>query len=369
MAVRGRDLIKAMEAWAPKSLAVENDRIGLQVGDPEAEVRGVLLALDVTEEVVDEAVRIGANWVIAHHAVIFRPLKELRTDQSAGRLYAKLLRNGINVYAAHTNLDAAEGGVNDVLSEKLALEKTEVLIPTRYQRLKKVVIMSPVDHHESILQAAGKAGAGWIGNYSHCTFNIKGTGTFRPEEGTNPFIGRQGDLERVEEIRLETVVPEEHLNSVVQAMIDAHPYEEPAYDIYPLELSGEVQGMGRIGNLTQSMTLKELAERVKEVYHVPCLRMVGDGNSRVSRVAVLGGSGGRYAPEAQRLGADVYITGDLDHHTALDALADGLHLLDPGHHVEHLVLEQVVEKLKENVGLKEIPIQITTVDTNPFRFV
>ncbi|PTX64889.1 dinuclear metal center YbgI/SA1388 family protein [Melghirimyces profundicolus] len=369
MAVTGNELIQVMETWAPQSLAVENDRIGLQVGTRDSEVRGIVLTLDVTEKVVDEAIQRGANWIVAHHALIFRPLKDLRTDTPAGRIYAKLLKHDINVYIAHTNLDAAWDGVNDVLCEKLGVKNTGVMIPTHTRKLKKLVIFIPKDHHEEVLRAVARAGAGWIGNYSHCTFNLDGTGTFRPEEGTNPYIGKQGELEKVEEIRLETVITEDIQNTVVEAMFQAHPYEEPAYDIYPLDLPGKADGIGRVGELPQAMKLKELARLLKEAYRIPGLRMVGDGERKVSRVAVLGGSGGRYYPEALKQGADVYITGDLDHHTALDAWADGLTLLDPGHHVEHLVLERIAQKLQEDSTLKEVPVQVTEVDTNPFQFI
>ena len=369
MVVKGKDLIHVMEEWAPVSLAVENDRIGLQVGDPEAQVDGILLALDVTEEVVDEAIRIGANWIVAHHAVIFRPLKDLRTDKPAGRLYSKLLKHDIHVFIAHTNLDSARDGVNDLLCEKLGLEQTRVMIPTRTRQLQKLVVFVPETHHDHVLRAVCEAGAGWIGNYSHCTFNLDGTGTFLPGAGTDPFIGKQGELEQVREVRLETVISGEIRDRVVAAMMKAHPYEEPAYDLYPLDLPGEVDGLGRVGTLPRRMKLKELALKLKEAYRIPGLRMVGDGEREVSRVAVLGGSGGRYYPEAKALGADVYITGDLDHHTALDALADGLSLLDPGHHVEHLVLDRIGQKLKENAHLKKVPVQVTTVDTNPFNYI
>ncbi|GGE14827.1 GTP cyclohydrolase 1 type 2 [Marinithermofilum abyssi] len=367
MVIRGTDLIRAMEAWAPPSLAVEKDRIGLQVGDPRQKVRGVLCTLDVTEGVVEEAVQSGANWIIAHHAVIFNPVQTLRTDQPKGRLYAKLIKHDINVFVAHTNLDTAVDGVNDVLCEKLGIHNTRVMMPITEDQLKKLVVFIPRSHHEQVLQAISEAGAGWIGNYSHCTFNLEGIGTFMPREGTNPYIGKQGALERVEEVRLETVVPQRLQQQVVQAMLDAHPYEEPAYDIYPLELEGIPHGLGRVGELPREMTLKELAEKMKEAYRIPRLRMVGDPAARVKKAAVLGGSGGRYYPTAKKMGADVYITGDVDFHIAQDAMADGICLLDPGHHVEHLVLERVADKMREK--LKDVPVVVSRTDTNPFQFI
>lgn len=369
MAPTGRELIAQIEAFAPLDLAVEKDRIGLQVGDPDAKVNGVLLALDVTEEVVDEAIRLGANWILCHHAVLFRPLYDLRRDRPGGRLIAKLLKHDLQVYVAHTNLDSAPGGVNDVLAEKLGLINARVLLPVHRETYKKLVVTIPKAHHEPVLQAICQAGAGWIGNYSHCTFNLDGIGTFLPEEGTNPFIGTRGSLERVEEVRLETIVPARLQSDVVRALIEAHPYEEPAYDIYPLELEGSVQGLGRIGQLQQPVPLQELAQRVKEAYGLTHLRLVGNPDASVTTVAVLGGSGGRYWTDAKKQGADVYITGDLDHHTALDAREAGLCLLDPGHHVEHWVLPPLKRMLLDSGKWEENRIHITSVNTNPFQFL
>jgi dinuclear metal center YbgI/SA1388 family protein len=362
-------MIRVLEEWAPPSLAVEKDPIGLQVGDPGSEVHGVLVTLDVTEEVVDEALRLGANWIVSHHAVIYRPLSHLRGDRPAGRLAAKLLQNGMNVYVAHTNLDTADGGVNDVLAEKLGLENPEVLVPHVRERLKKIVVFVPEDHHKKVLHAMCEAGAGWIGNYSHCTFNLRGTGTFLPGEGTDPYIGQQGKLEEVEEVRLETIIPESAQSRVVQAMLKAHPYEEVAYDIYPLELPGRSFGLGRIGRLPQKTRLEALAEKVKEAYGIPALRLVGDPDRLVSTVAVLGGSGGRYAQAALERGADVFITGDIDYHTALDSLSAGLALIDPGHHVERLVLERICQVLREKWAPPEVKVAMSSIHRDPFQFL
>ena len=213
------------------------------------------------------------------------------------------------------------------------------MIPTRTRQLQKLVVFVPETHHDQVLRAVCEAGAGWIGNYSHCTFNLDGTGTFLLEAGPDPFIGKQGELEQVREVRLETVISGEIRDRVVAAMMKAHPYEEPAYDLYPLDLPGEVDGLGRVGTLPRRMKLKELALKLKEAYRIPGLRMVGDGEREVSRVAVLGGSGGRYYPEGKSIGGRcLHHRGSGSSYSALDALADGLSLLDPGHHVEHLVL-------------------------------
>lgn len=368
MAIQGKDVIQAMEVIAPSYLAVSKDPIGLQVGDPNQEVTGILVTLDVTEEVVDEAIANNLNWIVTHHAVIYRPLSTLRTDQPAGRVMVKLLSHGIQVYCAHTNLDAAKGGVNDVLAEKIGITVLEDFIPTYEQKLKKLVVFVPEDHHENVLKAVCEQGAGWIGNYSHCTFNIEGTGTFYPQEGANPFIGEQGKLEKVKEIRLETVVPEHLLPKVISAMLKAHPYEEVAYDVYPLDLPGKVQGYGKVGQLSQPISLKQFAHQVKEAFGLEGLRVVGDMNKLVQKVAILGGSGGRYLKDALKKGADVYITGDIDYHVAQDALAYGIALIDPGHHIEHHVVEHVVNALSKQLN-EAVPVLASKVDTNPFKFI
>ncbi|MGA8941865.1 MAG: Nif3-like dinuclear metal center hexameric protein [Thermoactinomyces sp.] len=368
MPLHGFDLISAMQAYAPSMLAVENDRIGLQVGDPQSEIKKVLVTLDVSEEVVDEAIRMGANWIVAHHAIIFHPLKEIRTDQPAGRMIAKILANHINVYIAHTNLDAAENGVNDELASRIGLENCRTLVHFKEDSLKKLVVMVPVDHHESVLQAVSKAGAGWIGNYSHCTFNMEGTGTFLPRDGANPYIGKAGELERVREIRMETIMPASIQDKVVEAMLEAHPYEEVAYDIYPLDLPGTPLGFGKIGYLPRAMKLDEFAAQVKTAYACDGLRVVGNPEQPVRKVAILGGSGSRYFGEAKRQGADVYITGDVDFHTAQDALAQGLSLIDPGHYIEHWVVPRVCKELKERLN-HQVDVEPSRINTNPFRFV
>lgn len=367
VSIRGTELIRYMDHYAAPSLAMEKDRIGLQVGDPQTEVKGVLVTLDVNEAVVDEAIHVGANWIIAHHALIYQPLRSVRTDQPAGRMLAKMLKHGINVYIAHTNLDAADDGVNDVLAEKLQLQQTKVLIPYQEEKIKKLVVFVPEDHHEQVLQALGDAGAGWIGDYSHCTFNTTGMGTFLPREGANPFIGKRGQLEKVNEIRIETIFTERIQNRVLEAMLAAHPYEEVAYDIYPLDLPGKRLGFGRIGSLAKPVMLGEFAEQVKQAYQVQGLRLVGDANRQVQTVAILGGSGGRYFIDALSKGADVYITGDVDYHIAQDALAHGLSIIDPGHHVEQLVVERVCRVLAQQ--LNQVPVYASKVDTNPFRFL
>ncbi|MBX6395270.1 MAG: Nif3-like dinuclear metal center hexameric protein, partial [Alicyclobacillaceae bacterium] len=332
MAVAVRDLARWMDEWARPTLALEGDVNGLQIGDPAKPVSKVLVALEVTPEVAEEAIARGVDMILCHHAPLYRPARHLREDNPTGRVLRSLIRADIAVYNAHTNLDVAPGGVNDRLAQRLGLEDVEVLAPTWEERMFKLAVFVPVDHHRKVLDAVCGAGAGWIGQYSHCTFNVSGRGTFRPEEGARPFIGHVGDLEEVDEIRLETVVPEDRLERVVEAMLAAHPYEEVAYDVYPLRRPVRTFGIGRIGRLPSPMTLKDLAEFVKEALQAPGVRFCGDPGKRVSKLAVLGGSGMRWAEHARRRGADAFLTGDVKHHDALDAVAAGLAVLDAGHY-------------------------------------
>jgi putative NIF3 family GTP cyclohydrolase 1 type 2 len=216
-----------------------------------------------------------------------------------------------------------------------------------------------------------RAGAGWIGNYSHCSFNIPGTGTFLPQEGAQPFIGERGKLERAQEVRVETIVPESIERRAVQAMLKAHPYEEVAYDLYPMDLKGRTVGIGRIGKLAEPLNLEQFAQQAKQALDVPTVRVIGDLQREVSKVAVLGGSGGRYVRHAQFAGADVLVTGDIDYHTAHDAMAAGMSIVDAGHNIEKIMKRGVADVLQRKLadGGYSTPVTASTVSTEVFRFV
>ncbi|MCM3761484.1 Nif3-like dinuclear metal center hexameric protein [Alkalihalobacillus oceani] len=370
-AVNGQALIQHFEAWSPKSYAVEGDKIGLMLGTLNKPVHKVMVALDVLEDVMDEAIEEQVDLIIAHHPLLFRPLKKIDLTTAHGRIIEKALKHEIAIYAAHTNLDIAKGGVNDMMAEALGLKETEVLAPTQAQQLKKIAVFVPKTHIEQVRQAVSQAGAGHIGAYSHCTFQSAGTGTFKPLEGTNPFIGEQGKLEYVEELKLETIVPAERQNRVIQALIKSHPYEEPAYDIYPLDNQGEVLGLGRIGKLEQAVSLGEFAEQVKAAFEVSGARVVGDLEKPVQKIAVLGGDGNKYIKDAIFKGADVIVTGDVYYHVAHDAMMDGLAIVDPGHNVEKVMKEGVKRYLERFIAEKgyQTTVIASSRNTDPFTFV
>jgi dinuclear metal center YbgI/SA1388 family protein len=371
MFANGQIVVSLMEQLAPKHFAVPDDRIGLQLGSLRKEISKVLIALDVTEAVVEEAIRIQANLIIAHHAIIFRPLTHLQTDSPAGRLYEKLIKHDISVYISHTNLDVADGGINDMMAEALGLTDVTHLEAIHTEKLKKLVVFVPEDHHEKVMQAVFQAGAGSIGDYSHCSFNIVGTGTFCPGEAAQPFIGQKGKFERVNEVRLETIVPESLERKVIAAMLKAHPYEEVAYDLYSIDLKGRTFGLGRVGKLASPISLSQFTEQVKIALDVPFARVVGDLNREVRKVAVLGGSGGRYVKHAQFAGADVLVTGDIDYHTAHDAIATGVALVDPGHNAEKIMKIKIANYLQTQLANKKYTTDVvpSAVDTEVFQLL
>jgi dinuclear metal center YbgI/SA1388 family protein len=368
--INGHEIIQLFEQFSPKQYAMEGDKIGLQIGRLNKPVQRVLIALDVLENVVDEAIEKGADLIIAHHPLIFRPLQNITTDKLPGRMIEKLIKHDIAVYAAHTNLDITSEGLNDWLAEALGLENTKVLVPTFETKLKKLVVFVPEEQSHQVKEALGDAGAGAIGKYSHCLFSSQGTGQFKPGEGTNPFIGRLGEIEQVSEDRIETIYPEHLERKILQALFKAHPYEEVAYDIYPLKNKGETLGLGRIGEV-QETTLKEFAEFVKKALEVPTVRVVGDLATKVKKVAVLGGDGNKYISAAKFNGADVYITGDLYYHTAHDAMMMGLNVIDPGHNVEKIMKQGVTQYLTKMCVEKGYDVMIfpSQEKTEPFQFI
>ncbi|WP_078552796.1 Nif3-like dinuclear metal center hexameric protein [Bacillus alkalicellulosilyticus] len=367
----GQAIIQAFEAWSPKSLAVEGDKNGLMIGTLQKPIHKVLVTLDVLEEVIDEAIANEVDLIIAHHPLLFRPLKQINTDKTYGKIIEKAIKHNITIYAAHTNLDVAKGGVNDMMADAIGLSNVEVLAPTTEVQLKKLVVFVPESDATQVRDALGRAGAGHIGNYSHCSFSGHGVGRFKPEEGSDPFIGEQGKLEEVSEIKLETIFPAPLQKKIIAAMIKAHPYEEPAFDIYPLDNPGEILGLGRVGYLQEEMTLHEFGMHVKKVFDVKGARVVGNLEDKVKKVAVLGGDGNKYMNQAIFKGADVFVTGDVYYHVAHDAMMDGLRIVDPGHNVEKIMKEGVKNFLTSFIeeNKYDTKVIVSTINTDPFTFI
>ncbi|NLZ93966.1 MAG: Nif3-like dinuclear metal center hexameric protein, partial [Firmicutes bacterium] len=319
MQLKIQTLINILEKLAPKHLALEWDNIGLQLGNLQGTVTKIYVTLDVNEDALSEAITMGADFIVTHHPFIFKPLAAIRTDQIKGRLIQRALKAGIAIYAAHTNLDMANGGVNDALAQHLGITDTRVLQPAGHFALEKIVVYVPKEYVHNVRNAMAAAGAGCIGNYSNCSFSTEGVGTFLPLEGTSPFIGEQGKLEEVKEVRLETVVPANLRKQVVRAMLKAHPYEEVAYDIYALLNEGRQYGLGRIGSLRNSCSLADFCQEIKKRLEIPFVRVTGDLSKVIKKVALCGGAGSDLVYAAAFAGADVLVTGDLKYHEAQDA--------------------------------------------------
>jgi dinuclear metal center YbgI/SA1388 family protein len=361
-----------MEKLAPVSLAEKWDNIGLQIGNPAKKVNRVLVAVDLLEEVAMEAVQENVDMVVTHHPFIFDPVKTLREDSFSGKVASMLIKNDIALYCTHTNLDSAPGGINHLLAEMLGLKGVKILQVSKERYYNKIVVFVPAGYEDRVRTAMAEAGAGWIGNYSHCTFQVRGTGTFMPGENTSPFIGEQGRLEKADEFRLETIVPEELTPRVVNAMVEAHPYEEVAYDIYGLKNEREGYGLGRIGMLPEEMALGELAGRVKHVLELKHVKCSGNLNGKVLKVALCGGSGGSLIEKAALMGADVYLTGDIKYHDAHKSLSLGMAVIDAGHYGTEKIAVDIIKNHIENEvrGLNEkLEVIKSRIDIDPFAII
>jgi dinuclear metal center YbgI/SA1388 family protein len=345
LACRVSDVTKLLDKFAPPYLAAEDDRVGLQLGDPENEVAKILITLDVLPEVVEEARAQGASLIVSHHPLIRAEVPDLVPTEPAGRVLLLAARAGISIFVAHTNLDKTKGGVSDVLAAELGLTDTEVLLPEAEANTYKLAVFVPEEAVANVIEAMSRAGAGIIGNYSHCTFRSPGIGTFKPEQGAKPAVGRVAELNEVKEYRLETVVEGERLGDIIAAMIKAHPYEEVVYDLY--QRKNPSVGFGRIGNLQKELTLEDCINRWKEELGVKSSRVAGDLERKIKRVAVCGGSGGELIVPAKRKGADVFLTGDIKYHQAQLGKEIDLALVDFGHfYTERVILPRIASLIK-----------------------
>jgi len=341
-------IIKYMEQMAPPKLAQSWDNTGFLIGDTEQKIKRVLVALDVTPDVVDEAIAIGAEMIITHHPLIFKPLNNIRRDNPLGRVIYRLIQHNINVYSAHTNLDSVDEGVNHTLAKLLELKNIQLLQPEYSEKYKKIAVFVPVDSIDVVREAMTRVGAGFIGNYRDCSFMSKGTGIFRPLEGSNPSKGKIGELNKIEEFRLETIVSESDLDMVINAMIEAHPYEEVAYDVFNVENKNSEFGLARIGKLEERIDLVSFAATVKKILGLKKVRFIGDTNKEVGTVVVSSGSYYDIANISKIKGADVIVTGDIKYHDARNMLDYGLCAIDAGHFgTENIIVPIIVNYLSE----------------------
>ena len=366
------DILGIINKIAPNNLAESWDNCGLQVGDPTAIISRIMVALDATPGVVAEAISAECQLLVTHHPLIFKPQKCISTATPQGRLLHTAIRSGLAVISMHTNYDIVEGGLNDVLAERLELSNCTVLQTTSAQELVKLVVFVPEDHLEQ-LRAALLPQAESLGAYRDCSFAAPGEGTFTPLAGATPHIGTPGTFEKVREYRLELLLDRARLSQALKTMIAVHPYEEPAFDVYPLHREGAKRGLGRIGYLSETTTLAHLAGLVATQLNTTGIRFIGDPAATITKVALCSGSGTSVMRTAARSGADVLVTGDVKYHDARDAEDLGIALIDAGHFPTEIIMAAAVQKrLQQRVlgaGFTECQVITAHSETDPFHYL
>jgi dinuclear metal center YbgI/SA1388 family protein len=359
---RIKDITDHLDGWAPQQYAESYDNVGLLVGEPSAPVKGVLVSLDCTEAVVEEAKQLGCNLIVSHHPIVFKGLKKLTGRNYVERTVISAIKNDISLYALHTNLDNVYTGVNRKISERLGLLDCRILQP-KGGLLLQLAFFVPVADAEKVTQAVFAAGAGKIGNYSSCSFSLDGMGTFKPGEGSNPAMGKRDVVEHVSEKRVEVILPVDRQHAVLAALKDAHPYEEVAYYITQLVNKHQELGSGMIGTLPRAMEGLEFLDHLKKEMQAHLVRHTAFGTKPITRVAVCGGSGSFLLGAAKAQGADAFVTGDFKYHEFFDA-EDKLLIADIGHYEsERFTIDLIAQNIREKFST--FATHLTQVNTNP----
>lgn len=361
-----KEVISALEMFAPLPLQDGFDNAGLQIGLTDAEATGALLCLDVTEAVVDEAITLGYNLIVSHHPLLFKGYKSLTGKDYVERCIMKAVKNDIVIFSMHTNLDNAMGGVNYKIADKIGLKNVQIL-DAKEDCLLKLVTFVPENQAEKVRQALFEAGCGNIGNYDACSYNVNGKGTFRAGEGTHPYCGKVGELHEEAEVRIETILPAFRKSAVVKALLAVHPYEEPAYDLYPLRNNWSQTGAGIIGELDEPETETDFLKRIKQTFEVGCVKHSRMKGRLIRSVALCGGAGAFLLPKAVGCHADVFITGEVKYHDYF-SYEDDILIAEIGHYES----EQYTKEIFYSIIREKFPaldVQMTRVNTNPIKYL
>ena len=361
-----KDIINALERFAPLPLQDGFDNSGLQIGLTQVEATGALLCLDVTESIIDEAIAKGCNLVIAHHPLLFKGYKSITGKDYVERCIMKAIKNDVVIYAAHTNLDNSTGGVSFKIANKLGLKNIQILSP-KSEMLSKLVTFVPTAQLDVVKTALFNAGCGNIGNYDSCSYAAAGEGTFRAKEGANPFVGEVGQVHTEPETRIETIFPTHLKSKVLSALLAAHPYEEVAFDIYALENSWNTVGAGVIADLETAIDELAFLKQSKETFHVGCVKHSNLRNKQIKRVAICGGSGGFLLSQAIGAGADLFLSAEVKYHDYFGKEKDIL-IADIGHYEsEQFTIELFAELLEEQCP--DVKFYKTEINTNPINYL
>ena len=364
-----KDIAETIEKIVPLKLAQDWDNVGLLIGSPQQNVKNVLLTIDVTGDVAREAKRLKADLIVSYHPVIWEGLKKIPADGPTGVVY-DLIRSGIAVFSIHTALDSAIGGVNDGLAEIIGIRDAKPIgdyVEHPASDNYKLVVFVPTKSAAKVSDAVFAAGAGTMGNYSHCGFQGQGQGSFLPLKGAKPAIGKKGRIETVPEIRFETLVPAEKLDACIAAMKKTHPYETPAFDVFKLYESENKFGLGRIGKLKKPMRIDKIVERIKKYTGAKTFGIVGDEKRLVKTAAVCAGSCGKIINSVIAARCDLYLTGELKHHEALTAQEAALTCICLSHTIsERFILRKLAKQLQKQI--KQVTIKISRKDADPFKW-
>lgn len=360
-----KNVINYLEDFAPPAFQENYDNSGLIVGDENAKLKSVLLCLDSTEEVVEEAIENGCNLIVAHHPILFSGIKSLSGKTYIERTLIKAIKHDIAIYAIHTNLDNISSGVNRELANRIGLEHPQILSPKKAV-MKKLVFFCPTKDAAKVRNAIFEAGAGKIGEYDCCAFQLEGTGSFRAGETTNPHIGEKGKIHFEKELRIETVVPNYLEKEVINAMIEAHPYEEVAYDLYDLSLAWKSVGSGIWGNLPTAMGTIDFLDQLKDQLNLHTIRHTAMIKKKVKTIALCGGSGSFLLNAAKKVGADIFITADFKYHQFFDA-ENALIIADVGHYESEQFTPHLLANYLQSQE-KKLPLILSKINTNPIHY-
>ncbi|NDW12912.1 Nif3-like dinuclear metal center hexameric protein [Bacteroides sp. 214] len=361
-----KEIVSALERFAPLPLQDGFDNAGLQLGLTEADVTGALLCLDVTEAVLDEAIELGYNLVISHHPLIFKGYKSITGKDYVERCILKAIKNDIVIYSAHTNLDNATNGVNYKIAEKIGLKNIRFL-SEKEEMLLKLVTFVPFAQADEVRQALFNAGCGNIGNYDSCSYTVKGEGTFRAQTGANPYCGEVGELHHEGELRIEVVLPAFKKSQAIKALLAAHPYEEPAFDIYSLKNTWAQAGSGIIGELVTPETQHNFLKRIKQTFEVGCLKHNSISQKQITRVALCGGAGAFLLPLAIANQADVFITGEVRYHEYFGHEKEIL-IAEIGHYESEQYTREILKTIIEQ-SCPNVNMQYSKINTNPINYL
>jgi dinuclear metal center YbgI/SA1388 family protein len=362
-----REITDYIESIVPLSLQESYDNSGLIIGRKDNEINRALLCVDITEDVIDEAVKKECELIISHHPLIFgNGLKKLNGENEQEKIIIRVIKNDISIYAAHTNLDNYQNGVNKILCDKLGIINTKVISP-KSGLLRKLVTFCPVDKANEVRGAIFEAGAGYIGNYDCCSFNVEGSGSFRANEGANPYVGEKGKLHYEKEVRIETIYPVFLEGKIIKAMLESHPYEEVAYDIYPLGNKWNNAGLGLLGELAKGKEEKVFFKYLKDVTNAGCIRHTKLQGKKINKVAVCTGAGSFLIKEAINAGADVFITADMKYHQFFEA-ENKIIIADIGHYESEQFAKELLYTLLNQKFPKFAPL-ISDTYTNPVYYL